>query len=245
MNPLFFGESAAPMFGVFHPPVREGSGRSAVLLCPPLGQEYMRSHRALRQLALQLSREGVAVFRFDYRGTGDSSGEMDALSFATMTADARLALAELLDMSGARKAVVIGLRAGGIAALRIAADRAVSACVLWDPVVDGSVYADLLEAGVMEGDAAWHMGFPYASALRAEIRAQLLAAADLRKPTTIVAPEAVELRDDSGAAPDGLRVVATEELSEWWKTDNEGSLIVPGRGIRAVVEAVVGPMGDA
>jgi hypothetical protein len=236
MNPVFFGTSGEPLFGVFHAPVRAASSRVAALLCPPLGQEYLRSHRALRQLAVQLAREGIAAFRFDYRGTGDSFGDAEMLTFETMHEDAQLACTELLDLSGARKAAVIGLRAGGIPALRLAGDRTVSACVLWDPILDGSVYAASLAEGGRIGDAVWHMGFPYAEPLLGQIRAYRLDCAGVRKPVTLVLPSPADAADVVSTGGDTVQAIETGERSEWWTWDNEGSLIVPGRGTRIIVD---------
>ena len=48
-----------------------------MVLCYPGGQEYIRSRRAFRQLAIRLSSAGFPVLRFDYHGCGDSSGDDD------------------------------------------------------------------------------------------------------------------------------------------------------------------------
>src|SRR3954465_3034524 len=72
--PMQFGAREAPLFGWYHPPVgaRRGCG---VLVCGPIGDEATRAHRPLRHLAERLAAEGFPVLRFDYRGTGDSSGD--------------------------------------------------------------------------------------------------------------------------------------------------------------------------
>ena len=66
MNPFYFGSSKEPLFGAYHPPMGMAAEEPAVLLCPPLGQEYQRTHWAMRRLADQLARTGVHVLRFDY-----------------------------------------------------------------------------------------------------------------------------------------------------------------------------------
>ena len=75
MNPFYFGDSSRRLFGIYHPPKGQSPRSHGIVLCCPFGQEYMRSHRAFRQLANLLSRRGFHVFRFDYHGTGDSDGE--------------------------------------------------------------------------------------------------------------------------------------------------------------------------
>ena len=75
MNPFYFGSSAEPLFGAYHPPGNQVGRNLAVLICPPLGREYLRAHWALRRLADQISRDGGHVLRFDYFATGDSAGD--------------------------------------------------------------------------------------------------------------------------------------------------------------------------
>lgn len=248
MNPLFFGTGVAPLYGVFHPPVRDAGRRTGVLLCPPLGQEYMRSHRALRQLAILLSREGFAVFRFDYRGSGDSAGDMESMTATTMAEDAAAALEELRDLAGVRKVIVVGLRAGVLPALALAGERAVASVVLWDPVTEGAAYVASLEDGGAgrERDTVWVMGFPYVRALRDSMRAFRVDGASAPKDVLAVTPAAdATLLAFAAQSGEAVRIVETDEVSEWWKTDNEGSLIVPGKALRAIVEGLGAPAGAA
>ena len=65
--------AGGPLFCCFHPP-RGPAQRRAVLLCETLGSERMNFHLAYRHLALRLSYAGYPTLRFDYAGTGDSSG---------------------------------------------------------------------------------------------------------------------------------------------------------------------------
>ena len=61
MNPFYFGTSQRPLFGIHHPPKSSDVRASGVVLCPAIGQDYMRTHRGLKQLALQLSKAGFHV----------------------------------------------------------------------------------------------------------------------------------------------------------------------------------------
>ena len=63
----------------------------------------MRAHRSLRHLASELTRSGYDVLRFDYRGTGDSIGELSELSVEDWVDDTRQALGELRDRVGTSK----------------------------------------------------------------------------------------------------------------------------------------------
>ena len=140
MNPLFFGKSESPLYGVYLPP--KATPRDAgIVLCYAFGQEYMRAHRAYRQLALLLSKKGYHVLRFDYRGTGDSSGDMESISPQDWVDDVAMAIAELRDTAGVSSISVVGLRLGAlIAGVACASRKDVERLIVWDPVIDGGEY---------------------------------------------------------------------------------------------------------
>jgi pimeloyl-ACP methyl ester carboxylesterase len=99
----------------------------------------MRTYRAVKNMADGLSRTGAHVLRFDWSGTGDSAGHLRDARIGTWERDLALAAEELMDLSGARKLAIVGLRLGASIAALACATRAVSAdqLVLWDPVVRG------------------------------------------------------------------------------------------------------------
>lgn len=106
----FFGPSGTPLLGVFH--AARTDDLPSLLICPSLGHENCRGHRALRILA---ERWSGAAFRFDWRGCGDSSGE-SPISLQQLSEDFHLALAELKTLSPTREVVVVGLRLGALIA---------------------------------------------------------------------------------------------------------------------------------
>ena len=135
MNPLFFGSSDGPLYGVYHAPKSRTGRRTGVVLCYPFGQEYMRAHRAFRQVALLLAKSGFHVFRFDYRGTGDSSGDGEDFTLAGAVDDTVQAIEELQDMADVESVALVGLRLGGLTAARVAeAHENVTHLVLWDAI---------------------------------------------------------------------------------------------------------------
>ena len=144
MNPFHFGSSTQPLFGVHHPPVASETG-CAVVLCYPVGSEYLRAHRAFRQLTSLLVRAGAHVLRFDYLGTGDSWGDPSDTSVAQWVDDVGAAIQELKDTAGVDRVCLAGLRVGGTLAARAGFVRDdVSRIVLWDPVADGAEWLDTL-----------------------------------------------------------------------------------------------------
>jgi len=150
MTPLFFGTSDKPLFGVYHPPTSDQYKSSCCLICNPVGHEYNKSHNALHSLANRLSKAGFAVLRFDYYGTGDSSGESDAGNCDQWLHDIDIAAQELRDMSGEQKINIIGLRAGALLCAHYAESQRIDQLLLWDPVIDGNQYIDQLT--VMQKD---------------------------------------------------------------------------------------------
>jgi alpha-beta hydrolase superfamily lysophospholipase len=139
-EPLYFGAAPQPMFGWYH--AAEANPRGAVVLCPPLGLDGTRAHWSYRHLAERLARAGLAVLRFDWRGTGDSAGDdHDPDRVATWVEDLHLAVDELERRSGAATVTLVGLRAGATLAGHVAAQRDdVGALVLWMPAQTGAAW---------------------------------------------------------------------------------------------------------
>jgi pimeloyl-ACP methyl ester carboxylesterase len=142
MTPLYFGSAQRRLFGVYTPPRPGVAGTRAALLCYPWGQEYIRAHRSMRQLANMLCAVGYHVLRFDYYGTGDSAGESQEADLGSWGRDIETAIEELRDTSGVARVRLVGLRLGATLAARVAArkKKEVDALLLWDPVVNGPEY---------------------------------------------------------------------------------------------------------
>jgi alpha-beta hydrolase superfamily lysophospholipase len=138
-TPVFFG-GAHTLAGWFvRGDAQAGMRRCAVLLCPPIGHEYMCSYPAFRRLARSLAGMGFSVLRFDYYGTGDSAGPADEQSLVPVWLDnISSAIDELRSRSGCPSVSVIGLRFGATLACTATSHRDdVSSLVLWSPCVRG------------------------------------------------------------------------------------------------------------
>jgi alpha-beta hydrolase superfamily lysophospholipase len=139
-RPLFFGPDGRVLFGWFHPP-QAPSRRTGVVLCNPIGDDYVRAHRALRHLAEHLSRAGFSVLRFDFRGTGDSAGsEHDPARVRAWRADVRIAVDELRALGAVERMAVVGLRLGATMAMSALGEHPVDSLVLWSPYPNGGAY---------------------------------------------------------------------------------------------------------
>ena len=141
MKVQFFGPSESQLQGVFYP-ARSHNPNKAVVVCSPIGQEYMRTNWMLRLLANQLSRKGMNVLRFDYRGHGDSFGTTsDVSSLADWKEDTFAAIDFLKEQSGAQSVMLAGLRVGASLVTAVASEREdVHSIVAWEPILDGSSY---------------------------------------------------------------------------------------------------------
>jgi dienelactone hydrolase len=140
--PIQFGPDEAIRFGWYHAPVGKWR-RSGVVICNPIGDDYVRAHRPLRHLAERLAAAGFAVLRFDFHGTGDSSGtERDPGRVAAWRADVGLAVDELRARASVASIAIVGLRLGATLAMAAAAARPVESLVLWSPFASGAAFVN-------------------------------------------------------------------------------------------------------
>lgn len=142
-RPFFFGADRS-LFGIYHPPAARAT--QAALLCPPLGQDHIRSHRLYRQLANALAAAGMPALRFDFFGSGDSAGDSVDIRWDRCLADIAAAAAELRQLSGCNRIALFGARLGGSIAIAAAGSVEPSRIVTWDPVLNGADYVTRLDA---------------------------------------------------------------------------------------------------
>lgn len=148
MEAFYFGPSDNYLFGAYHEPTN-GNRREGIVLCSPFGQEYLRAHRSLRRLAINLAAQGYSVLRFDYRGTGDSAGTLAGVTADNWQQDIRHAVQELIDIAAVPKVALVGLRVGALLAAQVAAHNPqISRLLIWDPIVSGQAYIDELTSEI-------------------------------------------------------------------------------------------------
>ena len=257
MNPFFFGNSKQPLYGVYHPPRAHTSRPTAVVLCYPLWQEYMRAHRAFRQLAMLLSKAGFSVLRFDYFGTGDSAGESDAGDVARWTHDISTAIDELKDTAGVSKVSLVGLRVGASLAAAVATERKdLDRIILWDPVVGGKAYVEKMvlteqaDGGARRDGPVGTIGikgFPLTSRMRQGL--EHIDLRDLPGPASgrmimTVSDERAEFvafRDAMAGRRIGLTYRHIPSAGNWDEIDRFGSALLP----QSIIQGIVACLTDA
>lgn len=250
MTPLYFGTSDRPLFGVYHPPKGETMRDSGILLCYPFGHEYMRSHRAFRQLSLLLSRAGYHVFRFDYYGTGDSGGQTGDGDIGQWLEDIEVAIEELQATAGIEKVSLVGLRLGAALVTLAARGRSdIPRVVLWDPVVQGASYVkELLEArseydGELEDDKSLRStihGFPLTEHL-----VESMTGLDLLQEETgdnefsiLVArdlPQYADVAEHFRKFSSSVDYEVIPAPDNWNEVDDFGSVLLPQQVIQGIV----------
>jgi len=109
-------------------------------------------------LSMSLAESGQHVLLPDLSGTGDSSGGFEEASWSCWLEDCEASLA-FLKSRGIKTINVLGLRTGAllVAELITANQNQIARCVLWQPVVDGSVFLTqflrlLIASNMMSGD---------------------------------------------------------------------------------------------
>ena len=137
LEPFFFGSDERRLYGLIR--LTKNLRDVGIVLCQPHAHEYLRCHRAFRELGQRLAWEGFPVLSFDYYGTGDSGGEYEDGTISGWVNDTGLAIDTLKQRFGIERICLVGLRLGATIALMTGARRQdVTGIALWDPVVAGA-----------------------------------------------------------------------------------------------------------
>jgi alpha-beta hydrolase superfamily lysophospholipase len=145
--PFVFDAPAGKCFGWFHP--AQGERRSmGVVLCRPMGYEALCSHRTYTLLAEALAQAGFDAVRFDYQGTGDSSGaDTDPGRVPAWIASIEAAVGELKRIADISRVALFGVRLGATLAVQAAAALGgVDSLVLWAPCATGRAFVREMRA---------------------------------------------------------------------------------------------------
>ncbi|WEA01644.1 serine aminopeptidase domain-containing protein [Mucilaginibacter sp. SJ] len=128
------------LYSVYHEPEIMDHDDIGIVLCYPYGQEYIRCHRLYVNLANKLARRGFHVLRFDYYGTGDSSGDFTLVTVPESLNNIKIVIDQFKESCGVSRIVLFGVRFGASLAIMYSKIYSIDALVLWNPVLDGSAY---------------------------------------------------------------------------------------------------------
>ena len=251
MESFFFGNSERQLYGVFHAASPEKYRGRAVLLLFPLGQEYMRIHRAFRRLADLLAEQGFDVMRFDYACTGDSSGSFRDITYDALNDSAEIAYDELKAMSPDAQVDVVALRLGTVVARQLAQNRKVRRLVLWEPYYSDGEFLQQWEVTMVENgmtranfidDNFLHFnGFAYGSTIRMSMllgnwsEFSAAAVSDLLVLSTRDSSDFNEFKFAFGGATN-LEIRSVDGPDDWAVVDSVGGLFLPEPSIVAIRE---------
>lgn len=113
----------------------------AVILCPPVGHEFINSYRGLRHLADGFARKGVTTFRMEYQGVGDSSGlDTDPDRISKWLASIECVYRFIQETCGIKRVSLFGFRMGGTLAVMVSEKLEIETLACWEPVVEGRRY---------------------------------------------------------------------------------------------------------
>ncbi len=132
------------IFGVLHLPIK-AEKCPLVMVCHGLAGNKTGKYRVYVELACMLAKKGIATFRFDYRGCGDSEAEFREITPSKHCSDAILCLNLLKKHPSIDpdRIGIFGRSFGGPIALKTAASEGdIRSIVLWCPMFNGDQWRD-------------------------------------------------------------------------------------------------------
>lgn len=131
------------MFGVLHLPLAALSKVPAVFILHGFGESKIGMNRIYVSQAQKLAAKGLAVFRLDFRGCGDSEGELVDTTIEGEVSDAVQGIQFLQNHSRIDPARIglLGVSLGGAISV-LAAERiqSIKSLGLWAPVASGRIW---------------------------------------------------------------------------------------------------------
>jgi alpha/beta superfamily hydrolase len=134
----FHGPSGRRVLCVTHLPAEDAV--AGLVVCSPIHAEFIQNYRREVSLGRRLAARGIAVQRFHYRGSGNSDGDIETMTFESMKADAFVTTERLKQRAGVSRLAFLGSRLGSVIAAQVASAFPEAALALWDPVIDVNQY---------------------------------------------------------------------------------------------------------
>lgn len=114
-NALFFQHEGKQLFGIFHRPLNKTDvqKRMGIVMCQPYLIEPLITQRLEVDIARSLAQKGFPVFRFHYRGCGDSEGNFKEATLSSQVADTLRAIEVFAEQEKLDSICLLGIRLGG------------------------------------------------------------------------------------------------------------------------------------
>ncbi len=137
-KPVVFKNHGQQLVGMVHIPQSPERCKSGILMLHGFTGHKIETHRLFVRAAREFAKNGFVVFRFDFRGSGDSEGKFEDMTISGELSDALTALSlfrgmELVDPS---RIGVVGFSLGGCVAAMLAGQvpDSIAALALWAAV---------------------------------------------------------------------------------------------------------------
>ena len=151
-SPLYFGSEEKRLLGWLHRTDSLQQSDTCVVLCPPLSVEYVSTYRSIRYVADYFALAGMPAFRFDYHGTGDSSGLNDEGNrLDDWLWSIEQAYYQAKQLTGCSKVGFFGLRMGGTLAALMSEKLDLDFLVIWAALERGQRFIRETRAIQMTG----------------------------------------------------------------------------------------------
>lgn len=137
-EPLYFGPDDRPLFGWLHRAAAPATNLGLVI-CNPFGHEAQNCHQSLRHCAESAADAGISTLRFDFDGTGDSSGsDQDENRLASWINSIQRAVETLQAATGVNQMALLGVRLGALLATMAAIENPeIGFLALMAPAISG------------------------------------------------------------------------------------------------------------
>lgn len=132
-KPVQFLSNGQQLVGMLHLPERES--KTMVVMCHGFTGDKTENKRLFVETARAIAKAGLAAFRFDFFGSGDSPGRFNETRISINIRNIKDAL-ESMRSRGFEQIVVLGISMGAASAILTLADEAVAGLVLWSTVPD-------------------------------------------------------------------------------------------------------------
>jgi len=245
MNHFFVGQPESQVF-VSRIPARQQPCLRAVVLFYPFGQEYMRAHKAFRQLANLMARKGIDAYRFDYPGNGDSYGDIGAIGCGDCPHAALQVIETLTAKHSYQQVDLVGLRFGSLVAAHAAAGTdCIKNVVLWDPYATGQAFVDDIKnqaEDITTETPHWNVhGYEFGPLLRNEVTVVRVVDELSRNNVTthlLLSKENTETQTLFQEIKPTPSKIVVGPANDWNFVDMEGSILMPTQLIKAIVDHV-------
>lgn len=121
-KPITFENKQQKLYGILHEPEGENKPVGLVFL-HGWGTYRIGPHRFFVDAAREFAKSGFSCLRFDFRGRGESEGNVSDTTLPDMIDDAHRAVEEMLKQQSISQVILLGLCSGGEVAVGAAAEN--------------------------------------------------------------------------------------------------------------------------